>query len=342
MIFAVRNKQKDKQKRLCIVRYGAWGDAIMLSPVLPYFKKDGWHITLNCTEKTYEILKTDPNIDSYLIQESNEVKIEDLKEHWKKLEQHFDKLLNFTGSIEKALLVAPNQKEYYWTKEQLHERCNKNYYDETLKWAGYPEAKGEQGRLYFTKSEERWAKKFFKKHRGFTIVWCLTGSSIHKIYPFAGNVIDAVSRGLPQAKIVLVGEGGAKGIITPHKRIIDKCGDFGIRESFILTKYADLVVSTETSVLVSAGCFNTPKIAMLSHGSEENVTKYYKRCIVVRESVKCSPCHKLHYSRETCPLVKEFNHPVCMGLLHPKKLLAPIEEIYKKWRIKDEYPHSTN
>lgn len=335
MLLLMKRKPGKNQKRLCIVRYGAWGDAVILSPVFKKYNADGWHITLNCTEKCYNILRTNPYIDSFLYQESNEVPIEGLEEHWKKLEKQFDKVINFTGSIENKLLISPSQKEYTLDREELHKRCNKNYYDQTMEIAGYPDAKGERGELHFTKREEKWGQLVKRKYAGFFIVWCLTGSSIHKIYPYAENVIQMLLEGIPECHIIIVGEPGLKGILDPHPRIIDKCGQIDIRKSFILTKYADLVVSTETSVLAASGCFPTPKIALLSHGSEENLTKYYENCHVVRENVPCSPCHKLHYSRETCPLMKELNHPICMGLLSPKKLIPPLEEVYIKWKNKN-------
>jgi ADP-heptose:LPS heptosyltransferase len=330
----VRNKAKDKQKKLCIIRYGAWGDAIMLSTVFPEFKKEGWHITLNCTEKAFDICQSDPNIDAYLVQASNEIKVEDLDEYWKKLETKFDKVVNFTGSIETSLLKSPLQSEYNWSKEKRHKVCNYNYYDQTLKWAGFPKITGKTGTVYFSKHEERWFKKFWKRHaKGkFLVIWALTGSSIHKIYPYADSVVQAIVKGIPEAIVVLVGEQNCKGIINPHKRIIDKCGDIDIRLSMILAKHADLVVSPETSVLVGSGCFDTPKVAILSHASEENLTKYYRNCYPVYENVHCYPCHKLHYNKDTCSLEKETQLPVCMALLHPKKFLEPIEKIYKKWR----------
>jgi ADP-heptose:LPS heptosyltransferase len=330
MLYLLKNKPHSNQKKICIIRYGAWGDAIMLSPVFKYYKADGYHVTLNCTQKCFDILNTNPHIDAFLLQEDNEIPLEKLNEHWDTLRKVYDRVVNFSGSIENTLLIAPNQAEWTLPKEELHKRCNKNYYDHTLEVAGYKKKKGEKGELYFTPKEEKWAKRL--NLTGYTVVWCLSGSSIHKIYPYADTVIKAILDGIPEAHVILVGEPGAKGIIDPHPRLSDWCGRIDIRKSFLLTKYADLVISPETSVLVAAGCFDTPKIALLSHGSEENVSKYYENCVVVRQDVKCSPCHKLHYKRNSCPVVKETDFPVCMGLLHPKKLLPPIEKFYLEWR----------
>lgn len=342
MLLVARRKPLVGQKKVCIVRYGAWGDAIMTSPVFKAYKEDHWYTILNCTTKCWEILRTDPNIDAFIVQNDGEIPFEKLEAHWTKLKAQVDKFINLSGSIENQLLISPSQPEYSWSNEKLHKRCDKNYYDHTMQLAGYPKKKGEVGNIFFTKNEENFAKKMRKKYKGFFVVWCLTGSSIHKIYPHADAAIQALVKGAAETYVILVGEGGAKGIINPHRRIIDKCGEFGIRESFVLAKHADLVVSTETSVLAAAGCFDTPKVALLSHGSEENVTKYYKNCYTIREKVSCAPCHRLHYTRDTCPLNPEFNHPICMALLSPKKVLEPIEKIYLEWRKKNGCSYSTH
>lgn len=343
MDLLVRKRPEKDQKRVCVVRYGAWGDAVMMSGIFPKLKEDGYHITLNCTEKTFEILHTNPYIDTFIYQTTNEVPKEELVAHWEKLKKQFDKFINLSESIEGTLLRIPSQPEYTWPKAKRHALCNYNYYDRTMEIAGYPKAKGSTSELYFNKQEEKWAKKFLKKHANrFIIVWCVTGSSVHKIYPYAGNCIDAVARGFKDSLIVLVGEKGAKGIVNKHKRILDKCGDLGIRQSFILAKYANLVVSPETSVLVAAGSFETPKVALLSHATVENLTKYYENCTSVFQEVSCYPCHKLHYSKDTCTLDKEFKLPICMSLLHPKKVLEPIEKFYNKWRQLNGHPNTAD
>jgi ADP-heptose:LPS heptosyltransferase len=147
-------------------------------------------------------------------------------------------------------------------------------------------------------------------------------------------VIQAIVEGWPEAQVVLVGEKGCQGIIDPHERIFDWCGEINIRHSFILMQYADLVVSPETSVANAASAFDTPKVVILSHSTEENLTKYWRNCTAVYEPVQCFPCHKLHYTKDSCPLEKETQMPLCQALLHPKKLLPPIEQAFRAWTAK--------
>ena len=173
----------------------------------------------------------------------------------------------------------------------------------------------------------------------------MTGSSHHKSYPYAEGCIDIVNEKIPESQIVLVGELACRGMIEKRIRIYDTCGQFGIRKSLVLIKTADLLVSPETATAVGAGAFETPLVVLLSHSSEENLTKYYKNCIPVYESsLRCYPCHQLHFFSESCPLEEIYpglKVPKCVGLLHPKKVLDAIEKQYLIWRKNNGSPDST-
>lgn len=322
----------DGQKRACVSRYGAWGDALWVTPVLRALKADGYHVTLNCTERCYDILKTDPHIDEVWLMKTNEIPNEELTKWWKEtLAPQFDRFINLNGSFEEALLLTPWQEEYNWPHIQRHEKCNVNYMDHTMRTAGYPDKKGEIPELHFKKSEEEWAEKFLTERKGFTMLWCLSGSSFHKIYPYAQNVISAVLEGIPDSHVILVGEPGCAGLIEKHERVTDLCNVVGIRKSYVLTKYVDIVVGPETSVLAASSCFDTPKVVFLSHSSEENLTKYWKNAFPVYEpKVSCYPCHKLHYTRNSCPTDDELRLPSCVVSLNPERVCTAIQTVYLK------------
>lgn len=320
------------KKSACVCRYGAWGDALLLSPVLKKLKEDGYYVVLNCTERCYEVLLKNPYIDSFWIQETNEIPNDKLDDHWAELATAFDKFINLNGTIEGQLLALPWNEDYKLPKDKLHEKMNVNYMDHTMSVAGYPDAKGLLPEMFFKKREEDWAKAVRNKHPGFLVVYSLSGSSAHKTYPYADSVIQAIVEGIPNSTVLLVGEKGCKGIVEPHPRIIDMCGDFGIRKSLVLTKVADLVISTETSVASGAACFDTPKIILLSHSSVENLTKYWKNCHNVEPPVSCFPCHKLHYYKNTCPTDEQLQMPVCVSLLAPERILEKVELVYEAWQ----------
>lgn len=328
-------------KTACVCRYGAFGDAVFIAPVLRQLKKDGYYVTLNCTEPCYQVLCKNPNVDMFMIQATNEIPNAELGAYWEKLAKPFTRFINLNGSIEEKLLLTPWQKEYTADKEQVKAMCDHNYMDATMAAAGYPELKGEQPEVFFKEKEEKFAEEFRKDHPGFLVVYSMSGSSAHKTYPYGDSVVHAIVEGMPDATVVLVGEKGCKGIIDPHPRILDLCGDFSIRRSFILTRIADLVISTETAVANAASCFDTPKIVLLSHSSQENLTKYWRNCFAIEPPVPCFPCHRLHYSKDSCPTDEEIKLPVCVSMLTPTLILDKVEMVYEEYaRNKQRMDHS--
>ena len=117
-----------------------------------------------------------------------------------------------------------------------------------------------------------------------------------------------------------------------HNQTRNYAGKWSVRKTMLMTKYANLIISPETFVLNAAGAFDTPKIALLSHSTEENLTKYFKNCISITGKAECYPCHKLHYTQETCQVDDMTFACKCMSTLSPDDLFKTIEKEYKKWK----------
>lgn len=342
MFTVVHRVPKEGEKTVCLIRLGAWGDMVWASAAIRKLKEDGYHVTLNCTDRGYPVLKHDPNIDRFVVLKDGELSYDELQlKFWPALSQAFTKTINLTGSIEGSIALTPNSHDpltgenmYEWDHQRRHAHCNVNFMDATLAAAGYPECKGEKGQLFFTAKEEEWAKKFRAARPGFLIVWALGGSAAHKSYPYSEMIANAILTEYSDAHIVTVGDGWCKLLeFDAHPRVTSRSGEFGIRKSMILTKYADLVIGPDSSVANAASCFDTPKIVLLSSGSKENLTKYWTNTLSLSANVPCFPCHKIHYTLD-CPLVQEIKAPVCMGKLAPEMVLDAIEKVYKTYKDK--------
>lgn len=318
-------------KTACVLRWGAWGDIIMATPVIRQLKKDGYHVTAYVSKKGIDVLKNNPFVDEILVHHDMEMTGEELGKLWNGLKEKYDRFINLSGSVEESLLIQPWHKEYNWTHEDRHNKCNINYYDHTLQWAGYPGITGKRGELYLDKKEERLVKKRFKAYKDkFVILWSMSGSSIHKAYPFTEEVADYLYRTYPDIFIITVGDEWCDLIEWENSRTLNASGKWSMRTSMLLTKYADLVIGTETGVLNAAGCFNTPKIILLSHSSEENLTKYWKNCIALHADIDCYPCHKMHYSIKTCKKEYITGGSRCMSQIRPETVIEAIEHFYKR------------
>lgn len=320
-------------KKALVIRLGALGDAVMITPLLRLLKEDGYHVTVNCKKYSENVLRHNPYIDKFLLHDES-IPNEKLDEHWAAIGTGYDRIINLSESIERGLLAVEGRPEFVLPHEERHSLYNHNYYDRTLEIGGYKE-RGLNGELYFSPAEETWFADFRKKLIGkYKVLWSLSGSSHHKVYPYAEYVGRAFLNKHPDAVIITVGDDVCKLLEWDHPRTIKKSGEWPIRKSFLMTKYADLVVSSESAIANAAGCFDVPKIIFLSHSSEENLTKYWKNCTTLTGQVPCHPCHQIHYTEESCPcdgsVVKG---PVCMSELMPGTVMEAMEKEYQKWRM---------
>jgi ADP-heptose:LPS heptosyltransferase len=321
-------------KTACVLRWGALGDMIMSTVLIRALKEDGYHVTVNTTERGIDILKHDPHIDEFVKYVDNTVPNEELGEYWDKLAEGYDKFVNLSESIEGALIRIEGRPEFYLSKEDRHEQCNVNYYDHTLAVGGYEGIKGRNAELYFSESEERRAREFKRKYKDkFLVVWALSGSAFHKVYPYGQDVVRAFVETHPDAIVATVGGiFETAGKWAKHPQIKYYANRWPLRKTMSVVKNADLVISPETSIAVAAGCFKVPKIIMLSHASEENLTKYWENCqTLYSKTTSCYPCHQLHNTLDTCKLDRLLGTPECMATIGPASILNAMQTVYEEW-----------
>lgn len=324
--------RRARGKTVLLSRYGAFGDLIMLTPVLRQLKKEGYYVVLNAQGSSRNVLTCNPNIDDQIIQVQDEIQPDKLDEYWAELSKGFDRFINLNGSIEGDLLKTEGTLEFSLLKEKRHELCNKNYIDHTMKIAGY-DIIGAQPEMFFSKIEHQWARKLIKKlkHK-YLILWSLSGSSYHKAWPYTEYVATEFLDAHPDTHVITVGDLACKLLEWEHPRTYSWSDNITIRKAMILTQYADLVIGTETGLLNAASCFDTPKIIMLSHSSEENLTKHWRNVEAVNGNTHCYPCHQLHYSKKSCPLNSATQTPLCMTMIRPEQVLLRMEKFYNESR----------
>jgi len=331
-------------KRACICRYGAIGDMIMISPLIRHLKQDGYEVTMNVTPYCAEVLKCNPYVDNVVLQERDAIPNQDLGPYWQEWMGEYDKYINLSESIEGKLLKVEGRRDFYTTKAWRNQLCGStNYYDQTMRLGGYPEATGLCGELFFSAAEEKEAKFIRNKFKDkFLLLWSLKGSSYHKIYPMLKSVLGAWLTAHPQAFALLAGAKGEEVLGFAHPQVQMTCGQLPIRQVFALTKYVDVVGGPETAITNAAACFATPKITLLSHSSHDNLCRYWENdfCLAP-ENVACYPCNQLHYNVESCPLIEMTsaegevvtNMPICAGIgVSAERLTARLDEVYARWQ----------
>jgi len=326
-------------KKVLIVRLGAYGDMIIISPVIQQLKEMGYHIILNCGERGKEIYKHDTRIDE-MLEHDESIPIEKVADHWDvlKKEVEHDLFINFSESIECNIALHPLNPLYVYPKKDREKHCNKNYYEQSFKWANMMCPDNPvlmKPSLMFTDFEHDEVKQFIKKDK-FNILWCLSGSGKNKVYPWTDHVMGETIKKYKNVHFITIGDEKCQlledlGKMFPEENITMLAGKTTIRQSLLLTKYVNLVISPDTGVLHASGCFDTPKIGLLGHTTKENITKYFINDYSIESPGECSPCFKLIYEYDAqCPIHQATQSAWCMYKINAALLFSRIEEVMSK------------
>jgi len=337
------SKPRSGKPRACIARYGALGDMIMITPLIHQLHDDGYEVTMNVSPYCLPVLDNNPYVSNYVIQEREMIPNPELGPYWKEWEGDYERYINLSESLEGRYLKVEGRRDFYTTKEWRIKTGERNYYDATMRFGGYPDAIGRKGELFFSNAERRDAKKFYDgRKEKFVILWAMNGSSHHKIYPNMELVCSEWLQRHPDSIIVTVGDAAAKQMEFEHNRLLKHCGNWSIRESLAAIPGASLVVGPETMMTNAAGSLGTPVITLLSHSTHEALCKHWgsNDYCLAPENTPCYPCFQLHYSPESCPLKQAINAetkevlaeaPACaLDGISPQRLLARMEEVYSQ------------
>jgi ADP-heptose:LPS heptosyltransferase len=261
-------------KTCAVVRYGGFGDMIQTSSIMPALKDAGFHTTLFCSPDGHDIIRTDPHIDDFFIQDKDQVPNPALGAFWSHWSAKFDRWINLSESVEGTLLALPGRPNHEWSQAVRHKYLNVNYLEFTHELAGVK--KEYRPRFYATNRERKWALKQRARLKGRVVLWALSGSSVHKNWPYLDEIVARFMLETNDVHFVFVGDPLSQMLEQgwEHEpRVKKKCGRWSIRETLAFVDQVDLVVGPETGVLNAASMLNVPKVTCLSHSSEENLTR---------------------------------------------------------------------
>ena len=293
--------KKAKPAKTCaIVRYGALGDALQTSSVFPFLKASGYHITVYVAPHGYEVLRNDPHVDRFVVQDVDAIPNEWLGEFWGYLRARYDKFINFSESVERTLLATPGTTSHSWPYSMRRKHLNKNYLEFMHDIAEVPYKP--RSRFYSTFDEHKWASIERLKIGEKVVLWCLGGSAVHKHYPHMDSVIQRLTD--DGVHVVTVGDEQATMLeqgLENNPLVHRRAWKWTIRESMSFAKVVDLVIGPETGMLNSVAFDSVPKVVFMSHSSRENLTRDWVNCTAIEpQNTACYPCHQLHYGFDHC------------------------------------------
>lgn len=336
-----------------LIRWGAIGDILFITPVIRYLKKLGHKVVVSVTERGKMLLEHDPNIDELIF--TPDATVQDLQSFWNEEIKRVgaDKVVNFSESLEVSLLKHPLDPKYNLPKAKRVKEGNINAFDRSFEWAGLDSGlisnEDKLPKLYFTQEEINKVEAFFDIYDGMgwniepkkkmIIMWVLSGSGIQKAYPYVMSVMAEMLERYDNLYFLTVGDDFCPLLEMDNfshpeaNRVITRAGKWGVRETILAVNYCQMVIGPETGVIVSSGQFDTPKIGLFSSITANHATKYFKNDYSIEvKGVNCAPCFRLIYQPFQCPM-----HPtgatLCMGEgIKPQDIVDRIEDI-----ISDHY-----
>lgn len=318
--------KKPKPAKTCAVtRYGGIGDMIQSASIFPLLKAEGYHVTVYTVDIGEQVMRHDPNVDRFIVQDKDQVPNRELQEFWNYTRKKYDKWVNFSESVEGTWLPTPGRSNHDWSLSTKRKYLNVNYLEFMHDMAEVPFKPNP--RFYPTPDETRWAKS---QKKGFTILWALAGSAVHKTWPHMDTIFARVLTRYPDARIVTTGDVTTQILESGWEnepRIVKRAGKWTVRESLAFATEADLVIGPETGILNAVSHLPMPKILFLSHSSKENLSRDWVNTASLSGNAKCYPCHTLHYGWDHCWKHEESGTAMCQQNLSPELVWDEIQRV---------------
>lgn len=147
---------KTAKKTACICRFGGYGDMLQTANILPTLKEQGFHVTVMTTPKGQDILRHDPHVDAWWIQDKDQVPNHELNAYWDVVSKKFDTFINLCESVEGTLLAMPGRANHRWPDAVRHKHMDVNYLEFTAELAGI--SYESRAKFYPSKQEDKAAR----------------------------------------------------------------------------------------------------------------------------------------------------------------------------------------
>lgn len=293
---------------LLLIGYRAYGDWVYTAPVLPYlFEK--YRVHLETTQKGYELFHNDPRFDAITVFPLENYAPKDQApesfKRWKLVEQELkpDRVINLWRTLETECIAEDYQKEFYLTTQERREIFgNKSFLQAVFDRCEVPLPKHPKlDTLYYTEDEIAWGERWRKKHQSdFVVVIPVAGSCPHKYIPALKDLTYRITDKYHNAHVYLLGDSSLEGCLWGGDRIYQAIAPMAIKQTFLMTKYADMVMGPETGTMVAAGMWGTPKIMFCTASSVAQCTQFHQNDYSIQADIPCSPCHKSVYGHKDC------------------------------------------
>jgi predicted SAM-dependent methyltransferase/ADP-heptose:LPS heptosyltransferase len=304
-----------------LVRLGGNGDALWAASVAANLFEQGYAVTAYVGKNGEEVLRHDPHIARLIVLPQNILNDEQLLELWAHDGPKYDRWINLIGSVEGRLLPHQSDNAFYLPHALRHTLMDVNYLDMVNAYAGLDGAPVRQT-FYPSAAEQRWAKEMRERLPGRVVVVAPTGSGPFKMWPHAQEFMRLM--GLAGIYTVMLGDLKYLPELNPlpiggvdYGHVVGM--EWPLRNAMAYALLADAVVATESAIANAVAMEAMPKVVMLSHSSNENLTRDWKNTAALEAPVACHPCHRIHNLAATlCAKDTETGAAACMAHYSPQ------------------------
>jgi FkbM family methyltransferase len=335
-----------------VVRCGGVGDNLIAASVCRPLKEQGYKVEMITQTPNDVIFQNNPFIDKISVYEAKDWPTElDKWQDWFRMRsREYSRFANFSHSCECRHALFPIQTWFWWPQEYRRKMCAGNYLETVHDIIGVPHTFGP---LFFPTDEELAQAHVTKRKlgKGPIIGWCLAGTRIDKVYPYAPLLIGRLIKEL-DAQVVMLGAP------PPHRdaeiaKIVQESvkaqngSDSGlshagspslqdqtwpIRRILTFAAQCDLVIGPDTGPSWGVAFEPVPKIVMVSHTSVENITKHWVNTVTLHADptrVPCWPCHRLHTTFETCcpTKVNDGEFAACISDINAESIIQTARQL---------------
>lgn len=302
------------KEKMILIRYGAYGDLIFMSAVLPYLLKK-YDIVFETNTKGMHLFQGDPRFsyiahyDPWRLPSNKREEI--VFEHWEEIKKIYPdfRILNFYQAMEGTGIVPEWSPDALLPVEKRRKKYGINFYEQHFKMAEipFPDDFVPQHTIHYTEQEEAYGKRWREHNKDyFVMLVVVAGSTMQKVFPswlegFCKCLIDE----FPKLKIYLFGDEDCKDEDWEYDRTVSwitRKGrqNIGFKQALLTAKYADYVFGPETGLLVGAGMWGTPKTALMTGASIDQFAKYTLNDHSEQSLAPCSPCYRTCYTGALC------------------------------------------
>jgi ADP-heptose:LPS heptosyltransferase len=324
-------------KKALVSRYAAYGDIIHCSHIPRLLKDQGYdYVAFETNTKGMQLLACNPFIDKLIFFEPARclavyTSLTLMDRYWRELALEYDLFINLYQSLEFGCVAMEEMPEYYMHQKARDWMGKISFYDQTTKWAGFPELVGKyRGELWYTPKEREIVEKWMSKFKGkFVIMMNITGTTIHKILLDHQEYVDYVLKTYPDAEVILTGDDSCNEIIKEQKRVTNIAGKFPFRQAAHIVRYVDCMLTMESGMGVIASMWETPSIQLMTSSSLVNHPNDAKGDFSLQSPARCSPCSKGPYKFIGCP--HQDGYPLCV-YFDKEKVKAQIDKTYRAYK----------